>query len=1197
MAKILLVLDGGYRFSENTGIPDFTYIALVSALTAAGHHVTKAHRQNDGSADHQSFNFATTLNLLDFDVLWMIGKDGRNDPNSVGTSGAGISESEIAAIARFMDAGGGVFATGDHDSIGAEMCGHIPRVRAMRAWYGANDTATPMPADFPRNHPSITAARADTTQRNPAGSYADNSFVWFENQSDSVPQPITPVTSPAHPILRRNGADIVIYPDHMHEGRTLGEVATYSYDQTLTFDGESFVEFPLVDGNRQMPEVIASGQTTPYASKYVASNSFVGSNSAASGPQEVASLSVYDGRAVGVGRIVTGSTFHHYVDINLTGDSGVNTPALQALTGPDAAKGHGFGHPGAESTFDAIKAVFDNIANWLARPRPQITLVLERSVFSQAEAAADADFDGAFLVIVDGLKPNQFPGGGITTLSPSSGQLAGWAPSLTLADNTGLVITPTGVASDDPALEDRLQRITFSYRFTVNAPAFGFGGDFRNIAISASLTSPAAANPLTDAGTVQLTKSANPFMLDLDYPDAKPWLSSDLRVFPVIAGAPGSGLVNNASRAQAIDFLRDLIDDMSVSDFEALDVGQSESALSSLPTATGSGRKVYNFAVARVRLPSAGASADDVRVFFRIFTSQTTAALTYAESPAGTPIGGYKRTMGADPIALPGTNASGSEWLSFPMFSNTRNANPENQDDPDNIKDDLAPGSSTFYGCLIDNNLNDAYLKPTPNSSDPAVDLPTLMMNEHQCIVAQIEFAGTPIPNGSTPFTSDKLAQRNLALSAIANPGLDASRVALTTFELEASPRPVAEGFPPDELLLDWLGDPPAGTEVRLYVPTWNARDVVDLADRFYARHEIRVIDDHTIALPGGGTRYVPVPRGYVRPTGVLSTHFPLGVVKGQRYNLAVRQITTRGRRVPGDRPKARKLSLAEATRLLKAQGVETGPARRGATAAAAGVPKGAFNLDERTVLITDLRLLDDEGDHAVLIEHPQPIGDVAGAAAQDRASDWRETIGAFQLGVPVQVKADMLAHHLRLLSVLRWRAEALKPNQRWYATFIRYVELIAEKVKALGGNPHDVPATPDGDIPWPGRDDDGDGYPDDFPGEDDDNGGGAGVDDPFFEPGDDDWLGETDGLPDPDLAKAGIYSGKVSGLIFDHFGDFEGFTVEAYSGAHYRFFSREAAIHDHARTAWLQRYVVTVMTVSAHSREVRRILLRGYTD
>ncbi len=826
MAQILIVLDGGYRFSEATGIPDFTYTTLVDAIVSGGHQVTKAHRQADGSADVTSFNFATSGSLLDHDVIWLIGFEGRNSTNSTGTSPAGISDTEIAAIARFMAAGGGVFATGDHDSIGAAMCGRIPRVRAMRCWYGANDSASPMPAAFPRNFPVITAGRADTTQRNPAGNYGgDTTFVWFENQSDSVPQPITPTASPAHPILRRAGNDIIIYPDHMHEGTTLGEVAGYDYLQSLSFNGETFTEFPAVAGHRETPKVIAQGQTMPHAAKYAGTGAFVGADSAASGAKTVNSLTVYDGRVAGVGRIVTGATFHHYVDINLTGDSSLDSASELTRTGADAAKGHGFAHPGAESRFQDIKAVFVNVTNWLARPRPGIRLILERSTFSQDEATANPAFDGAILVTVDGLKPNQFPGAGITTLSPTSAQLAGWAPTVTPANPTGLTIEPTGVASDDTSLPDRLQRFTFTYRIQTAAAAFGFGGNASTIRVDASLASAAVSNPLTDAAWIQLVKSANPFSLDLAIGNTTPWLSSDVRVFPVVAGGDpvlGESLASNATRAQALAFVRNLVSGMSVADFESLPHLQPESALSPFPKTSGNNRNVYNVAVARVRLSPAGASANDVRVFFRIFTSQTTAALTYRESAPGTPIEGYKKTAGASPIALPGTDAAGNEWLSFPMFSATR-VSPESQGDPDNVKA-LSPGSSTFFGALIDNNLSGGYLPPTPTSGAGAIDLPTLLMGEHQCIVAQIEFAGTPIPNGATPSTSDKLAQRNIAMSAIANPGLDASRVALHTFEIEATPHPISGDRLPDELLLDWRTVVPDGAEVRLFIPTWHAR-------------------------------------------------------------------------------------------------------------------------------------------------------------------------------------------------------------------------------------------------------------------------------------------------------------------------------------------------------------------------------------
>jgi len=102
---------------------------------------------------------------------------------------------------------------------------------------------------------------------------------------------------------------------------------------------------------------------------------------------------------------------------------------------------------------------------------------------------------------------------------------------------------------------------------------------------------------------------------------------------------------------------------------------------------------------------------------------------------------------------------------------------------------------------------------------------------------------------------------------------------------------------------------------------------------------------------------------------------------------------------------------------------------------------------------------------------------------------------------------------------------------------------------------------------------------------------------DPYFVPQTEDWLSETTGLETPDAAKAGILSGKISGLLFDHFGDFEGFTLETYGGSQHRYLSRESALLDLARTAWSERYVVTVITAAAKSQRVRRLLIRGYSD
>ena len=53
--------------------------------------------------------------------------------------------------------------------------------------------------------------------------------------------------------------------------------------------------------------------------------------------------------------------------------------------------------------------------------------------------------------------------------------------------------------------------------------------------------------------------------------------------------------------------------------------------------------------------------------------------------------------------------------------------------------------------------------------------------------MAEVAFDPVPIATGTQPFNSDKLAQRNLSWSTVANPGL-ISRQALETFEVRPTP-------------------------------------------------------------------------------------------------------------------------------------------------------------------------------------------------------------------------------------------------------------------------------------------------------------------------------------------------------------------------------------------------------------------------
>jgi hypothetical protein len=78
----------------------------------------------------------------------------------------------------------------------------------------------------------------------------------------------------------------------------------------------------------------------------------------------------------------------------------------------------------------------------------------------------------------------------------------------------------------------------------------------------------------------------------------------------------------------------------------------------------------------------------------------------------------------------------------------------------------------------------------------------------------------------------------------------------------------------------------------------------------------------------------------------------------------------------------------------------------------------------------------------------------------------WRETLGGFTLAIPVSTKRDMLLYQLRLFSLMSWRLAHMPRNSRWHPTMTHYLALLSDKVQALGGDPWQVPATPDGVIP-----------------------------------------------------------------------------------------------------------------------------------
>lgn len=348
--RILMVTDGLGSF----GTADFGLKALIDALAEppgpwVRFGITTAHRKYDPDADLNNFDF-TAQSLDGFDQIWLFGVER--------TSGPSLSEAELSTLSQFMDGGGGVFATGDHEDLGVALCGSVPRVRSMRKWHWPK----PGPLGEPVAPSERGIDRLDTLSAGPSPG------VQFDDQSDDLPQQISPQMYPTwalawkipryvhpHPVLCGPRGVITVLPDHPHEGECY---VPDDLTTDFTFDGYSTEEYPAgSDGTRLAPEVIATsvvrgGRTEADVKGPV-------------NPRQFGAIGVWDGHRVKRGRVLVDATWHHFFNINLVG-----YPAS-----PDPAKQLGFlASPAGRAAFEDIKSYFRNIAVWLARPARQVCM-------------------------------------------------------------------------------------------------------------------------------------------------------------------------------------------------------------------------------------------------------------------------------------------------------------------------------------------------------------------------------------------------------------------------------------------------------------------------------------------------------------------------------------------------------------------------------------------------------------------------------------------------------------------------------------------------------------------------------------------------------------------------------------------------------------------------------------------------------
>lgn len=728
-------------------------------------------------------------------------------------------------------------------------------------------------------------------------------------------------------------------------------------------------------------------------------------------------------------------------------------------------------------------------------PKKTCTFIVERSTFGQDEIDAlrkgapghHGVVPNAFRVVVDGFTAAELG------LTAASGALNVASPT------PGMDIICTGNTSASGGYGSGIQRFTFNYNvdFGVNNSAFTFPQPTEILTLNAAIASVAAS------AQIELIKQPNPFILHGD----PSWLSVDLRVFHVKAGENRLGATMGADASSAPQYIKDVIQNFTTGHgtaggetFDGMEQREEQSAVYVFPTdgPMGTGNKVFNFVVAKVRyIGTIGAA--NVRAFFRLFTCQTTTA-AYDQNTS------YRRwptNPDGQPIPLAGIR--GNEYVTMPFFAEARvdstTVNMNQQTDPSNIQSFASTGGAEvdmFYGCWLDINQpvkpdgtpNDVLpvLVPGTNKDGPFSNaLPiqqAIMRNPHQCLVVEIAFDPISIPPGKDPSNWDKLAQRNLAWSDLPNPGVVASRRALSTFEV----RPSAFGLQldriPDELMIDW-NNLPSDTTASIYLPAVSAGEVIAMASRMYTAHDLRASDEHTIECSARGITYIPVPTGLgIDFAGLLSVNLPPKIRKGQVFNVVVRQVTD-----------------AFGWRTTAAPGKKV----RGRAAASVG------------------------------------------ARSEIR---WRKLVGAFELAIPVSTKDVLLKPEERTLSLFRWIQKAVPKQSRWFSVFERHIGYLGDRVTGFGGDPTRVPASP---------------------------------------------FGDTEARPDPGEScehEEGLhYTGKISSLVFDRFGDFEGFILQTEECSH-RFDSRERDFELLIERAWRERLRVTVVSERHHPHKPASVLL-----
>lgn len=646
-------------------------------------------------------------------------------------------------------------------------------------------------------------------------------------------------------------------------------------------------------------------------------------------------------------------------------------------------------------------------------------IILDRSTFGEDEIdarlqqATPAYIEAAFYVVVDGFKPAidswsiHNPHDHPDCLGMTAATLNDPPDVKPTIDNTllppGMSVEATHVAVEDSAHLLRRQRVTWTYRVKFDNKdgfAAGFVNDVKNVTIAAQITS--ATDPsVSVSGSAVIQLIKQPNPFEMDGPVS--WLSTDLRVFQIKAGESKFGVSMGSTPADASTFIKIVIANLNSGNTggQTFETNISTDYQSSqLTLFEKDANNIPIFNFAVARVHYRGKILDAENV--RVFFRLFPALTTSLDYNQATT---YLRG-GQAGLVIPLLGIQNGNLVAIPCFAEPRvdsaTVNLNKQTDPANVQVKILH-DATGAERLV-------YFGCWLDINQPS----------------QPQFPVQP-PTPYGPFPADRKTIQDL---------IRFQHQCLVA-EIAFDPDPIPPGATPgssDKLAQRNLG-------------ILGCENPGDLGSRRIPI-TFQIQPSPAMLRPGAIPDELMIDWGNT-PVGSLATLYLSGVKATDILQTAVEMYRSHGFTF-----------IDEHTLRCQTGGVTYLPIPPGA-----GDFVGLLSVDLPPKVHKDqaFTIVVRQVASAVAVRSVGPEGGEETEVARARVQ-WRRILGTFQVTIPVRPKEVLLEPETRLLSVLRWIQKAIPEPDRWFPVFRRYVDQIAGRVDALGGDAQKVTASPSGE-------------------------------------------------------------------------------------------------------------------------------------